>query len=187
MRTGAAGLTTFALIVWSNFATAGPVLDAALQAEALQEQGKTVEALDALEAAMDKICETSPLVFGRVAIVETSEGFGNFVERVDTTFKPDEKLLVYVEPKCLGFGEMEAIGFTADLSIANMTGQALGEAKDVFSISTSGPRDISATLSFTVPYLRPGDYKATFTVHDENSDRTGTFEVPFKIGLPTAN
>ena len=61
---------------------------------------------------------------------------------------------------------------------------------NVFSISTpSTPkkREFSMTLSFGVPYLRPGDYKAVFTVHDQNSDKTGTFEVPFTIGLPTAN
>ncbi len=43
------------------------------------------------------------------------------------------------------------------------------------------------TLSFAVPFLRPGNYTATFTVHDENSDKTGTFEVPFEIVLPTGN
>ncbi len=42
------------------------------------------------------------------------------------------------------------------------------------------------TLSFGVPFLRPGDYKAIFTVHDQNSDKSGTFEVPFAITLPTA-
>jgi len=187
MRTGAAGLTTLAVILWSNFATAGPVLDAALRAEALQEQGKTVEALDALDAAIDKICEASPLVFRRIAIVESSEGYGSFVERANKTFKPDEKLLVYVEPVCLGSGEKGAMGFNADLSIENATGQVLGEAKDVFSISTSGQREFSATLSFGVPYLRPGEYKATFTVRDKSSDRTGAFELPFSIGLPTSN
>jgi hypothetical protein len=40
------------------------------------------------------------------------------------------------------------------------------------------------TLTFGVPFLRPGDYKAIFTVHDQNSDKTGTFEVPFTIALP---
>ena len=36
-------------------------------------------------------------------------------------------------------------------------------------------------------FLRPGEYKAAFTVRDQNSDKTGTFEVPFTVALPTAN
>ena len=74
------------------------------------------------------------------------------------------------------------IAFKADLAIENTTGQVLGEAKDVFSISTpSAPdrREFSMTLSFGAPFLRPGEYKALFTVHDQNSDKSGTFEVPF--------
>jgi hypothetical protein len=42
------------------------------------------------------------------------------------------------------------------------------------------------TLTFSVPFLRPGDYTAIFTVHDQNSDKSGSFEVPFKIALPAA-
>ena len=95
--------------------------------------------------------------------------------------------MVYVEPVCLASGAGNVMGFAADLAIENTTGQVLGEAKDVFTIATTKRRDFSTTLSFGVPYLRPGEYKATFTVRDQNSDKTGTFEVPFSIGLPTAN
>jgi len=187
MKISAAGLTAVAVMFWSSFAAAGPAVDAATRAERLLVEGKVVEALDALGAAMDKLCDASPLVFRRVVVVVSSEGYGIYSERMNKTFKPDEKLLVYVEPVCLGEGAKGALGFKADLAIENMTGQVLGEAKDVFSISTTKRRDFSTTLSFGVPYLRPGEYKAAFTVHDQNSDKTGAFEVPFSIGLPTAN
>jgi hypothetical protein len=42
------------------------------------------------------------------------------------------------------------------------------------------------TLSFGVPYVRPGEYKAVFTLHDEHSSKSGTFEVPFEIAAPSA-
>ena len=181
------------LIAWSaSFAAAGPAVDAATRAEALVVEGKTAEALDALAAAMDAICEASPLAFRKVAVVDSSGGYGVYSERADKTFKPDEKMMVYVEPICFGYGGSGAattIGFTADLAIENTTGQVLGEAKDVFSLSTPstpGKREFSMTLSFGVPFLRPGDYKAIFTVRDQNSDKSGTFEVPFTITLPTA-
>jgi hypothetical protein len=42
------------------------------------------------------------------------------------------------------------------------------------------------TLSFAVPYIRPGEYKAIFTVRDQNSSKSGEFEVPFTITEPVA-
>jgi len=192
MKIGAVGLTALAVAFWSSFAAAGPIVDAATRAEALQAQGKTVEALDALDAAIDQIWSASPLAFRKVVVVSSSAGQGVYEERTDKTFKPDEKMMIYVEPIGFGYGTGASgtIGFTADLAIENTTGQVLGEAKDVFSLSapsTPKKREFSMTLSFGVPFLRPGEYKAVFTVHDANSSKTGTFEVPFTIALPTAN
>ena len=105
----------------------------------------------------------------------------------------DEKLRVYVEPVGYGYGMSAAgakIGFTTDLAIENTTGQVLSEVKDLFSISADsapGRREFGMTLSFGVPYLRPGDYKAVFTVRDQNSPKTGSFDVPFTVAAPTAN
>ena len=191
MKVKAAALSAVLVLSWAGFAAAGPAVDAATQAETLLTQGKTAEALDALSAAIDSICRASPLSFRTVVVVDSSSGYGVYSEKTDKTFKPDEKLKVYVEPVCFGYGgsgNSTKIGFTADLAIENTTGQVLGEAKDVFSLSTpSTPnkREFSMTLSFGVPFLRPGDYKAIFTVRDQNSDKTGTFEVPFKVALPT--
>ncbi len=191
MKLWAASLSALLVIGSATYAVAGPAVDAATRAEALAAEGKTAEALDALSEAMDALCASSPLAFRKVVVVDSSGGYGVYSERADKTFKPDEKMMVYVEPVCFGHGGSGAsttIGFTADLSIENTTGQVLGEAKDVFSVSTpSTPakREFSMTLSFGVPFLRPGDYKAMFTVHDQNSDKSGTFEVPFTITLPT--
>jgi hypothetical protein len=187
MKINAAGLTAVAVLSWSSIGAAGPIVDAATRAEALQAQGKTAEALQALSEAADAICGAGPLAFGKVVIVDSSEGYGVYSERTNKTFKPDEKLKVYVEPVCLKPGADQKIGFAADLSLENATGQVLTEKAGVFSISAPARREFSVTLSFAVPYVRPGEYKAAFTVHDQNSDKTGTFEVPFSIGLPTAN
>jgi hypothetical protein len=192
MKFAAASLSALLVMSWATFATAGPIADAGTQAESLAASGKTVEALDALSGAMDAVCAASPLAFRKVVIVDSSSGYGVYKERASKTFKPDDKMMVYVEPICFGYGgsgDATTIGFTADLSIENTTGQVLGEAKNVFSLSTPatpGKREFSMTLSFGVPFLRPGDYKASFTVHDQNSDKTGTFDVPFTIELPTA-
>ena len=188
-----AGVAALVVVFGSSFAVAGPVVDAATSAEGLQAEGKTVEALDALDSAVDAIWSASPLAFRKVVVVNSSAGHGLFEERADKTFKPDEKMMIYVEPVAFGYGTADSkttVGFTADLAIENMSGQVLGEAKNVFSLSTpSTPkkREFSMILSFGVPFLRPGEYKAAFTVRDQNSDKTGTFEVPFTVALPTAN
>jgi len=190
MRVTVAGLTALLLVTGAPFAAAGPAVDAATKAESLLAEGKVPEALDALNGARDALCQASPLAFRKTLVVDSSSGYGAYAERADVTFKPDEKMMIYVEPVCFGHAADGGIGFNADLSIENMTGQVLGEARDVFSLSAPGARDrreFSMTLSFGVPFLRPGDYKAVFTVRDQNSEKSGTFEVPFAIALPTAN
>jgi len=193
MKIKLAALAALFAACGSSISFGGPVVDAATRAEALQAQGQTVQALDALNEAIDAIWTAGPLAFRKVVIVNSSHGYGDYEERADKTFKPDEKLKVHVEPVGYGYGTADGkttISLTADLSFENATGQVLGEAKDVFSISAPSAvkkREFSMMLSFGVPYLRPGDYKAVFTVHDQNSDKTGTFDVPFTIALPTAN
>jgi hypothetical protein len=193
MHIKAAGLTAVLFLTWSSFAAAGPVVDAATKAEALQADGDTVGALNALDDAVGIVWDAGPLAFRKVAVVDGASGYGIYAMRADSTFRPDEKLTVYVEPVGFGYGSSDgaaSIGFTADLAIENATGQVLSETDDVFSLSTpSAPdkREFYMSLSFTVPYLRPGDYNAIFTVHDQNSDKTGTFEVPFSIALPAGS
>ena len=88
-----------------------------------------------------------------------------------------------------GYAGDGSIALNADLAFENATGQVLGEAENVFSLSASGPagkREFYMALTFEVPFLRPGEYTAIFTVHDQNSAKSGTFEVPFDIALPVA-
>jgi hypothetical protein len=189
MHFKAVGMTAFLVLSWSSFAAAGPAVDAAQRAEALAAEGKTVEALDVLDEGVDALWQAIPLSFRSVALVESASGYGLYDERSDDAFAPDDALTVYVEPVGYGYGAGE-IGFAADLALQNDTGQTLTETEDLFAISApaaEGKREFYMTLSFSVPFLRPGDYTAVFTVRDANSDKTGTFEVPFEIVLPAAN
>ena len=193
MNSKAKCLTALLFLSATSLAAAGPIVDAAEEAEALNARGKTVEALEALDKAVDAIWRESPLAFREVLLVNSSGGYGIYEERADRTFRPDEKMMIYVEPVGFGYGGSSAsatIDFKADLAIENTTGQVLGESRDIFSLSTPsqpGKREFSMTLTFGAPFLRPGDYKAVFTVRDENSDKSGSFEVPFSIALPRAN
>ena len=192
MKFAAACLSALVVLSAPSLACAGPVVDAAERAESLQAEGKTIEALEALDAAIEAIWSASPLQFRKVLVVDSSEGYGIYQERADTTYRPDDRMVIYVEPVGFGYGTPGAedtIAFKADLAIENMSGQVLGESKDLFSLATPGmpgKREFSLTLAFGVPYLRPGEYKAVLTVRDQNSSKSGTFEVPFSVALPSA-
>ena len=189
MTIKAAGVSAFVIAAWASLAAAGPVADAAARAEALQADGDVVGALDALNDAVDAIWNDAPLSFRTIAVVNSASGFGVYEENAEPTFRPDQKLSVYVEPVGFGYGGGGTVGFSVDLSIENDAGQVLGEEDGVFNVSVPGPegrREFYMTLTFEVPFLRPGAYSAVFTVHDENSDKAGDFTVPFQIALPIA-
>lgn len=190
MRVKAVCLSALVALSWASLAAAGPIVEAAERAETLQAEGKAVEALDALNEAIDSVWREAPLAFRRVVLVESAEGFGQFQERSDRVFRPDEEIRVYVEPVGYGYGasgDAASIDFNVDLAIENTTGQVLGEAENVFEFSTEtypDRREFGMTLIVQAPYVRPGDYKAIFTVRDGNSDKSGTFEVPFTVAPP---
>ena len=179
-----------ALILTCAPAAAGPIVDAAARAEALQAEGKTIEALDALNEAEAALWEASPIAFRNVTLVDSFEGYGEYEKSADAAFEPDEKATVYVEPVGFGYGgstEQPSVDFSFDFAIENTTGQIIAEGRDAFTFSNEvrpNRRDVGIGLTFTVPYVRPGEYKAVFTVRDQNSEKTSAFEVPFTVTEP---
>jgi hypothetical protein len=145
----------------------------------------------ALDDAVNTIWVESPLLFRDVTLVEAGDENGS-AERTNRLFQPDETLRVRVEPVGYGYGgsgDRVKIGFSGDLSMENATGQILAEAKDLFSVSVDsvpGNRHFDMTISFVVPYVRPGEYTARFTVRDQNSPKSGAFDVPFTVAAPMA-
>jgi hypothetical protein len=74
MHIKAAGLTAVLFLTWSSIAAAGPVVDAATKAEALQAGGDTVGALNALDEAVGIVWDAGPLAFRNVAVVDGASG-----------------------------------------------------------------------------------------------------------------
>jgi hypothetical protein len=190
MKFSAAALSAILAVSCSSLALAGPATDAAARAEALQAEGKTVEALGALEEAIDAIWTQAPLAMRTVRLVEAGGTGANQGERANASFSPGDSLVVYLEPVGYGYGSAggkNTIDFGIGLAIENATGQVLSEAPDLFSFSrevAGKRRDIGLTVAFKVPALYPADYKAIFTVRDRNSEKTASFEMPFTIAPP---
>jgi hypothetical protein len=186
MNWKAASVPALAVFAWATCASAGPIVDAAERAEELQAAGQTVEALDALAGAVDALWQAAPLSFRNVTLVDASSGYGAYDARSERNFQPDEALKVYVEPVGYGFGAGDAsVSLAVDLALQNTTGQVLTELKDAFTVESPGKKhEFSLTLSYAVPYLRPGDYVSVYTVRDRHSGKSGSFEVPFSIAAP---
>src|SRR3954454_20817836 len=104
MKLRAAIWSAMFVLSCSSVAGAGPITDAAQRAEMLQGEGKTVEALQALDEAVSAVWTGGPLAFRKVVLVSSSGPMGVYSERTDRTFRPDDKLRVYVEPVAFGYG-----------------------------------------------------------------------------------
>jgi hypothetical protein len=185
-------LPAIVLFAFCAPAAAGPAVDAATRAEALIVEGKPLEALAALEEAEAALWNWAPLSFRKALFVSSSNGFGDYEARADATFRPDEDMILHVEPIGFGYGagaDGATVDFSVDLTVANATGQVLGEADDFVDLSFDvrpNQRDFAFALTLAAPYMRPGDYKAVFTLTDENSGKSGSFELPFTLTLPAS-
>lgn len=176
-----------AIMLGVGAASAGPLVDAAERAEQLAAAGAPVRALEALDVAVASLWRKAPLAFRSWAVVESAEGYGIYDPRSDASFRPGETMKVYVEPVGFAYGGeagLHEVALSADLAIETPGGQILAEGKDMFSISVPSRnriREFNVTLSFAVPQLAPGPYRAVFIVHDRNSKKSGEFAVPFRV------
>ncbi|MDQ0324849.1 hypothetical protein J2R99_000698 [Rhodopseudomonas julia] len=155
-------------------------------AEAL-EKGDTVAALDRLEEASDIIWHEGPLAFRKALAVSSAEGFGDYVPSPHNRYRPGETMLVYAEPVAFTYVPQDGqhlVAMDVDLTISNLTGQVIAEGRKVFSIKTAvaaPKRDFNVVLSYPVPTLQPGNYRAEFTFHDTENAKTAGFSIPLEI------
>jgi len=191
MRGYACFVSAACLLAFVSTAAAGPAVDAAAKAEALVAEGKPAEALDAFDAAYEALWNFMPLGFRNIHLVESSAGYGIYEEQADRSFRADDRMAVYVEPVGYSYAET-ADGYSIDLKtsleIRDTDGKVVAEAKDLWTGALETRRrnrEFNMTLSYLVPFMRPGDYVAVFMVRDGHSDKTGSFEVPFTMLPPS--
>jgi len=169
-------------------ALAGPIADAGKKAETLLEQGDSVGAAQALDAAMEEIWRRSPLVFRKALFVNDSSGFGIYEERGSNVFRVGEPLVVYVEPLGFGYGARGEggleIALTADFVLTDANGSELFAKADFLKIALPvryRNREFQMKLTVNLTGLPEGEYIARFHVRDQHSDKSGDFELPFLI------
>jgi hypothetical protein len=145
--------------------------------------------IDRREAALLEAWNATPLTIRRAFFVaEHPEGFGQYVERPDNAFKPGEKLVAYAEPvgygwKDIGSGEYQ-FGFKVDFLVKSTDGKVLtGQENfaDLAEKSHARNREFMVVLTLNVSGAPPGDYVLEYKLHDVTSDKSTSFDLPFKI------
>jgi hypothetical protein len=150
---------------------------------------QTIEDVDKREAAVLEAWNAAPLTIRRAVFVAGApEGFGQYVERANSTFKKGEKLVTYAEPvgfgwKDIGNGLYE-FGFKADFLLKSPDGKVLGGQEDFADLtqkSHARNREFMVLLTLNLTGAPPGDYLIEYKLRDVTGAKSVTFSQPFKI------
>ncbi|WP_181705945.1 hypothetical protein [Chthonobacter rhizosphaerae] len=171
--------------------SAGELVDRATRAEGLLAEKKPVQALAEVEAAFNAVWDQAPLSFSEALFVtEKPTGFGIYTARPNTVFSPGEDLYVYSEPFGYGYGQdgdMFTIGFDADFELRTAKGQILHSQTGFAAPGLTTRRrnkEFQVFITYNFQGLRPGDYVLVTRLRDKNSDKVGSFELPFQVAAP---
>ena len=116
----------------------------------------------------------------------TSEplGFGLYDKKSSNIFRPGQDIILYIEPAGFEYGtttndwnnSLYSIGFSAGFAISDTEGNVLTEQQDIpireiLSHSQNKEVFIPFTITQTTPFPA-GTYIITYTIHDENSEKS---------------
>lgn len=191
---GFVGRLSVALFVATGFsgtAFGGEIVDRAEKAEALIAEQKPIQALAEVEAAFNAAWDKAPLSFSEALFVSARpQGFGIYDARATNVFGPGEDMFVYAEPFGYGYGETNGtfnIGFDADFELRTPKGQILhaqeGFAKPGLTTRRRN-KEFQVFITYNFKGLKPGDYVLVTRLRDQNSDKVGSFELPFSVKAP---
>ena len=185
------------LVLWL-FATSTPFaapLDEAAPQEEQQtaapdqtETDKSIEAIDAARAAVVEALGRAPLGFRRILFVSViPEGFAAYQPRADNIFAPDEPLIVYTEPIGVAWtkdGDEFSSKLVVDFDIRSPDGKVLAGQKGFGEFALSArekPLDFMTHIKLDVTGAPEGPYILGLTMHDINSGKSTTTDLPFEI------
>ena len=171
-------------------AGAGPVVDKAAEIEALMAADNASGAIDAANALLAAVWDSSKEIgiHQTVLVTQPAAGYGIYNPRPDERFKLDEPILIYAEPFGFGYGSggdgLYTIGFIVDLKVMTEAGEVLGELPSVANLDLTSRyqnREFQANLTYTLSGIVPGRYVLETTLRDKNSEKVGTFQNTIEI------
>jgi hypothetical protein len=152
------------------------------------EIDKAVATIDSARAAVIEALNKAPLGFRRVLFVaDVPEGFAAYKPRADNTFQADEPLIVYTEPIGVAWkkdGDQFASKLIVDFEIRTPDGQVLAGQKGFGEFELEArevPLDYMSHVKLEVTGAPPGSYILGLTIHDTNSGKSASTDLPFEI------
>ena len=120
-------------------------------------------------------------------VTEKAPIYGAYTARADAVFKPDEPLIVYLEP--VGYlwksnGDAFRFGVTLDFVIKKRDGAILGGQEKFLAYeqtSRAKLRELMLNVTLTLGGIAPDDYIIEYPMHDASSAKTVKIELPFTI------
>jgi hypothetical protein len=152
------------------------------------ETDKAIAAINAARAATAEALSSAPLGFRRILFVsEVPEGFADYQPRADNVFTPDEPLIVYTEPIGVSWikdGDELATKLIVDFEIRLPDGKVLAGQRGFGEFALSArepPLDFMTHVKLDVTGAPAGAYILGLTMHDTNSGKSTTSDLPFEI------
>ena len=149
----------------------------------------SLNAYDAAHQALVSIFEDLPLSVRNVTLTEApATGYGNYTPRDSSSFRPGEKIHVYVE--VLGYGWHDNGDGTqselldADLNLLNSQGTTVASQPKFLSADIKSRvklLETFLTLDATLTAFDPGAYKLQYVLHDRAGGKDATFEMPITL------
>jgi hypothetical protein len=188
MKRFASLLVGAGLLSFTAVAQAGELVDAAAKAEELAKGGRYIEAMDQITEAMGSLWDASPMSFRKAFFVSSPpSGFGVYELRQTPSFKPGEKILIYVEPVGYGYkqdGNVFTVELVGDVEVKTSDGKVLGGQKAFTKFGLSSRvknREFYAFITYDFSGLAAGNYVAGTTLTDSVTGKSGSFDLPFSI------
>jgi hypothetical protein len=161
------------------------------QAAAVTDQAamdKAIEDINAARAATAEALNSAPLGFRHILFVsEIPEGFADYQPRADNIFKPDEPLIVYTEPIGVSWtksGDEVSSKLVVDFEILLPEGKIIAGHRGFGEFALSArepPLDFMTQFKIDVTGAPAGAYILGLTMHDTNSGKSTTKDLPFEI------
>lgn len=170
-------------------AKAGPLLDAAIEAEKLAAQNDAKGAFEAIRSGLAAFTQTLPLTVPRALfITEVPKAYRAYTPKAEPVFVTGEKLITYVEVTGLKWqaaaDNQRQSHFTVDLELTDDEGKTLALQKEFGNFTFTSQSDaieVYTHLTLDVAGAKPGSYVLRYTVNDVIAERSTPFELPFTL------
>lgn len=168
---------------------AGPLLDAAIEAERLAAKNDAAGAFEAMRSGLAAFSQTLPLTVPRaVFVTEMPKAYRAYTLKSEPVFAPGEKLITYLEVTGLKWqpadGNKRQSHFTVDLELTDDEGKTLALQKEFGNFTFTAHSDaveVYTHLTLDVAGAKPGGYVLRYTVNDVIAERSTPVELPFTL------